>query len=254
MISNKLNKTIIQKYSYILDIHPSLNKLYPVAITNPVDNKLVIYDINDSGKYEYVCEEKIDISLPEKVRASFPVDFYNSQSCCIVSEDIFNEANGFITFFHEFVHCYQHEECEDRLKSSLSINQKYDNAFWELDYPFPYIDKKIIVIFKKLQGLLQLNKLEETRECFINLKSYLDNCDYEYMIWQMWKEGLARYIENCIRKKYEVNMNVKGEKTPYNRISFYYFGEQLISCLYDENKNIVKDIEKLFLVLFQHEY
>jgi len=36
------------------------------------------------------------------------------------------------------------------------------------------------------------------------MRKYLKNHDYEYMIWQQWKEGFARYIENKIRNTLNV--------------------------------------------------
>ena len=70
------------------------------------------------------------------------------------------------------------------------------------------------------------------------MKSRLQQTDYEYLIWQMWKEGLARYVENCIREKYGLDKNTCGSQLPYDRISMYYLGELLISYLRKRMKRL----------------
>lgn len=44
MILEELRK-IEKLHSELKDLHPSLSKLYPVAITEPIENNLHIYDL-----------------------------------------------------------------------------------------------------------------------------------------------------------------------------------------------------------------
>jgi len=245
---------LVSIHSEIKEVHPSLNKLYPIAITDVVDNKLIIYDVNSSMKYEYVTEKKVDIPLPKKVRASFPIDFYDSKGCCVVSEDIFEENDAFVTFFHEFVHCYQYEYCEREIKESLSIAKRYDNAYWELEHPFPYDSQLFEKSYESINKSAESGDSKKLRQLFSELKSELEKYDYEYMIWQIWKEGFARFIENNIREKYNLPKNTGGKTPPYNRVSLYYMGDQLISYLDKTNSEVVRDIRTLFDVLYNYKY
>lgn len=253
MFSQKLNN-LISIHSNVKKIHTSLSNLYPVAITNPDENKLIIYDVNFSGKYEHITEEKVGVTLPKKVRASFPVEFYDSKSCCVASEDIFEEDNGFVTFFHEFVHCYQYEYCETEINDSLSIVEKYDNSYWELEHPFPYGSKLFKKAFENIIKSIKIKDNDKLKREFEKLKTKIEKQDYEYMIWQIWKEGFARFIENEIRSKYDLQENENGMEAPYNRISLYYLGDKLISFLTETNGKIIKDIRLLFDVLYDYEY
>lgn len=253
MFAQKLNN-LVSIHSKVKEIHTSLKKLYPVAIIDPDKNKLIIYDVNSSGKYEYITEGKVEFSLPKKVRASFPVDFYDSKSCCVVSEDIFEEDNGFVTFFHEFVHCYQYEYCETEIKESLSIVEKYDNSYWELEHPFPYDSKLFKKSYVNIIESIKMKDNDKLKREFEELKIKIKKQDYEYMIWQIWKEGFARFIENDIRSKYDLQENDNGKKAPYNRISLYYLGDKLISFLKETNDKALNDIKVLFDILYKYEY
>lgn len=250
MILEELRK-IEKLHSELKDLHPSLSKLYPVAITEPIENNLHIYDLAPSGNYEYITEEIADFPLPDKIRAAFPLEFYEyKKSCCVVSEDIFVEEDSFVTFFHEFVHCYQFETCEQKIRSSLYIIKEYDSPMWEINHPFPYEEDFFVNAFGQIENAVKINDPTKIVEVFQSLKSRLKQIDYEYLIWQMWKEGFARFVENCIREKYQLSKNTYGSQLPYNRISLYYLGDLLISHLNKRNKRVVEDIEELYKVLY----
>ena len=253
MILQKLND-LIPIHSEIKALHPALIKLHPIAVANHKENTLHIYDIDSSGNYAFITKEKFDFTLPRKIRASFPVELYGSRCCCVVSRDIFDEPDGFVTFFHEFVHCYQYEQCEEKIKNSLSVSQKYIDANWELNHPFPYEEDYIKYAFSEIVNAAKESSSSELRSRFKELKSRLKKYDYEYMIWQMWKEGFARFIENRIRKKYQLGRNNFGDLTPYNRISFYYLGDEVISYLYRLDKSLAIDLERLFAILYNYEF
>ena len=46
------------------------------------------------------------------------------------------------------------------------------------------------------------------------LRQSLSRDDREYMVWQEWKEGFARLIENRIRGRSELAENHGGAKSP----------------------------------------
>ena len=253
MILQKLNE-LIPIHSDMQAFHPSLMKLYPIAVSDPKDNTLAIYDIDLSDTYSFITKGISDFFLPPRIRASFPIEFYESRCCCVVSPDIFDEADGFVTFFHEFVHCYQYEHGEEKIKKSLSISQKYDDPNWELNHPFPYEEEFFKSAFLEIVNAAKQDESSKLRKRFKELRLRLEKYDYEYMIWQMWKEGFARFIENRIREKYKLKRNNFGELTQYNRISFYYLGDEIISCLHRLDKSVIIDIERLFTILYNYEF
>ncbi len=89
------------------------------------------------------------------------------------------------------------------------------------------------------------NELRVAR-CRSFLRELLNALDYEYMVWQEWKEGFARLIENRLRNKLELAENRGGIDLPFNRVTFYEGGERYISLLFGQNKELEKDIETLF--------
>ncbi|WP_346939460.1 hypothetical protein [uncultured Clostridium sp.] len=66
------------------------------------------------------------------------------------------------------------------------------------------------------------------------------------MIWQEFKEGFARYIENLIREKLEVNINSNRLKEPFSRASFYELGSRYISAILKENPEIKRNIKCIY--------
>jgi len=61
------------------DIHPFLEKLFPVAIVK--DEQFFIYDVDPTGRqYEFVKQTPTPMPIPDGVRAAFPLDSYNGRS------------------------------------------------------------------------------------------------------------------------------------------------------------------------------
>ncbi len=82
--------------------------------------------------------------------------------------------------------------------------------------------------------------------CRVFLKETLNTHDYEYLVWQEWKEGFARLIENRIRKKLGLEENHGGIEKSFTRVTFYEGGALYISVLIKKEKGLEKDIKKLF--------
>jgi hypothetical protein len=162
---------------------------------------------------------------------------------------VFDDLTGYVMIFHEFIHCAQADCCEQKLKSGLSVArqaQETGDHMWEVNYPFPYEDddfSEIYAIF--LEGAAE-GDMDTVLRCRTFLKETLNTPDYEYMVWQEWKKGFARLIENRIRKKLELEENRGRIEPPYNRVTFYEGGAQYISLLFKDDKDLEKDIEALF--------
>jgi hypothetical protein len=82
------------------------------------------------------------------------------------------------------------------------------------------------------------------------LRETLDPDDWEYMVWQEWKEGLARYIENRIRDRLKLQGNPGGQEPPFERVTFYEGGSRLIAALGRREPGLLQDIEALFHRLY----
>ena len=78
------------------------------------------------------------------------------------------------------------------------------------------------------------------------LRQRLSQEDQEYMAWQEWKEGLARYLENKIAARFGLPENKGGLTTPFTRVSFYAGGEALIRMLVRQGPTAAADTESLF--------
>jgi hypothetical protein len=150
---------------------------------------------------------------------------------------------GCVNIFHEFVHCYQAVTCDDRLRENLEVAQiamQQKHYTWELDYPFPYTDP----LFSKTY-----QKFLEGTENVLELRKFLGQLSHhnlEYLSWQEWKEGLARFIENNIRRNLGVAENHFGNTPPFDRIAFYAGGAKLIEYLIQRRPELYLDIEALY--------
>jgi hypothetical protein len=232
----------------IEDIHPFLKKLYPVAIVE--GDLFYVFDL-DPSKKRYVLAKlaKPAMIVPDGIRAAFPLEFYENKMACVVSGNVFDDLTGYVMVFHEFVHCAQTDCCEHKLKSGLSIAQQAEAAndyMWELNHPFPYEDSDFSEIYSIFLQAASEGTFDKVLRCRAFLKETLNMPDYEYMVWEEWKEGFARLMENSIRKKLELEENHGGSDLPYNRVTFYEGGARYISALFNENKDLEKDIEELF--------
>ena len=130
----------------IQDIHPFLKKLYPVAVVK--DEQFLVYDIAEGAiEYHFAGAFPTPMPIPQGVRAAFPLEVYDMRMVCVVTDDVFTEEGGYVTIFHEFLHCQQWNTGEMRLKDNLTIAQQEmskGNQMWEIDYAFPYENEECI--------------------------------------------------------------------------------------------------------------
>jgi hypothetical protein len=250
-------KKIITLQKKIKDLHPFLKKLYPVAIVEGDD--FLIYEFDPKKKqYIFIKTAQPAMIVPEGVRAAFPLDFYDNKMACVVSGDVFDDLSGYATIFHEFIHCAQMECCELKLKSRLKVAreaQAKQDFMWELNHPFPYEDSVFAEVYTIFLKAASEKDLEGVSRCRTYLKETLNAPDYEYMVWQEWKEGFARLIENKIRKKFDLEENHGGTDQPFSRVTFYEGGSLYIENLFYKDKTLKKDVEKLFDMMlrgYQH--
>jgi hypothetical protein len=135
------------------------------------------------------------------------------------------------------------------LKQALAVfheAQARNDFMWEINHPFPYEDHKFISLYSSFLEFApdrQRNAVWSIRRTLCEL---LSKVDYEYLVWQEWKEGFARWIENQIRARLDLPENQGGKSGPMNRVSFYAGGEKFIDLITEEDPSLAVDIETLF--------
>jgi len=235
-------KQICKTYEKINKLDKSLEQLYPIAIVE--GNDFFVFDLNLSGKqYEYKMNFPSQMNLPNEVLAAFPLEGYEGKMAAVVTHKAFDDIEGIVFIFHEFVHCFQYYHYEKKIKETLTIateaEEKHD-YMWELNYPFPYNNKEFI------RKTMELNNGYDIRIYQIEMKTILNDKEFEYMIWQEWKEGYARYIENMIRENFGIKKNSKELKPPFDRVCFYEIGSKYIENLIKRNMELKNNLEKIF--------
>jgi hypothetical protein len=238
-------ETLVNIQKEIKNFHPCLEVLHPVAIVDK--DSLLIFDFDkDSYSYKLIKKTEQPFPMPEGIQASFPLSVYDNKPVCVVSIKTFDTKAGYATIFHEFIHCCQYNSVEMEIKQTLDI---YNNAMqnkdfsWEIMHAFPYDDSVFVNLYDSYKNALEENFVEKAKEFRSRIKSHLSGIDFEYMLWEEWKEGLARFIENKIRKELGIERNDYGKDAPYDRVAFYYSGELLIKKFAEINPELPEDIK-----------
>jgi hypothetical protein len=228
-------------------LHPALEKAYPVAI---VENMAFhIFEAAPGEKaYRLVLAAPDSFDIPVGIRAAMPLGFWDNRIACVVTGEVFDQPDGYVFIFHEFVHCAQWECCEQKLKEDLTIYREAmttNNYMWELGYPFPYSDPAFVKTYSALIDAWDRNDEAAAGSLRADLRKALSAAEWEYLTWQEWKEGLARYLENRMRAVVGLSENKGGGDPPFNRVTFYRGGDMLIRYLERRQPGIVNDLIKL---------
>jgi len=235
-------KQVFKIYEKINKLDKSLGQLYPIAIVE--DNDFFVFDLNLSGKqYEYKINFPSQMNLPNEILAAFPLEGYDEKMTAVITHKVLDDIESIVFIFHEFVHCFQFYNCEMNIKESLTIAQeakRKQDYMWELNYPFPYKNE---IFIKKT---MELNNGYDIRKYHMEMKTILNEKEFEYMIWQEWKEGYARYIENMIREKIGIKRNSKLLNPPFDRVCFYEIGSKYIETLLNRDVELKNNLEKIF--------
>jgi hypothetical protein len=81
------------------------------------------------------------------------------------------------------------------------------------------------------------------------VRAALSARDFEYLVWQEWKEGTARNLENAIRDRLGLAANHGGTQPPYSRITFYAGGDRFIRWLTARDPALIADLPRLFAAM-----
>jgi hypothetical protein len=172
---------------------------------------------------------------------------------CVVTPEVFDDPYGYVTIFHEFIHCQQADTCEQRLKERLSVARQArcaNDPMWEINHPFPYTSHAFTQAYAYFLSAQALEEIEPVRR---QLEGMLSDEDYEYMVWQEWKEGFARYIENRIRRRLSLPENLGGGQPPFSRVAFYAGGAHYIQGIGQRLPELLTHIEALFDCMLKGE-
>lgn len=241
-------KALLKLQNGVKSIHPLLNEHFPIAIVE--DKQLHIFEYKNA-KYSLSHIVPDTMNLPVGVRAAFPLECMNNQVVVVVTGEVFDTVSEQIIIFHEFVHCYQYQTCEIQLREHIDLAKRSVNTndSWELNYPFPYSDNQYIEITRSLFESLDKKDDRLIGWARRKLKECLTTEQVEYMVWQEWKEGFARYIENQIKCFLGISLNHGGRDKPYSRTTFYEMGSQLIELIVQASPDSLYKIEELYYAL-----
>ncbi|HKJ68258.1 MAG TPA: hypothetical protein VKA68_09915 [bacterium] len=235
-------------------IHPILSTRPPIAFAH--QDRLYLFDHDSSHQsYRFVRTVPPPFPLPEGICASFPLSAYDNRPTSIVTPDILDSQSGYATLLHEFVHCEQARTVKQTLKSGLKVykdaraNQQYS---WELNHPSPYDDSQFVRDYTDLLTALRKKDAHQIRRIRNRLYEHLDRVDYEYMLWQEWKEGFARYLENKVRRAWDLDGHTGKTGPPFTRVTVYTGGVRFIEFLTGQDPSLETAPERLFHTM--HDY
>jgi hypothetical protein len=246
--------SLLKLQDEIKSIHPLLNEHFPIVI---VENKQLNIFEYEKGEYVLSCIEPDLMNMPTGIRAAFPLECLQNKAVVIVSGEVFDTLSEQVIVFHEFVHCYQFHTCELQLRKQIELAKRSVNTedySWELNYPFPYENKQYIELTRTLFDSLDKKDGKLIGLTRRKLKENLTAEQVEYMVWQEWKEGFARYIENRIKHHLAIDQNQGGRDEPYRRTTFYETGSQLIDYIVGASPSSLEKIEELYDALKDDRY
>lgn len=242
---------LISIHQQVAGFNPALHARYPVAIVE--GDEFLIYDsAADQSRYQFVKTSPVPMPVPKGVRAAFQLEDYGGRIACVVTPEVFDTREGYVTILHEFVHCYQYETCEQELKQQLDVAilaQDEGDVMWEIQYPFPYLAEAFTRGYQRFTAAVSRGDQLDIRQARAELHAYLGVHDFEYMVWQEWKEGFARWVENRVQEILGLCINTGGLALPFSRVAFYAGGAAFIDFLALTDPGLVDDLPRLFLYL-----
>jgi hypothetical protein len=141
--------------------------------------------------------------------ATFPA--FGPPSVIVIGEPENTEAKTSTPWLFIAMHEHFHQLQDDRpnfyqATNNLGLSHGDNTGMWMLNYPFPYDNRELGNSFTRLRDLL-LTALNEpdlrkfkalTRQYVTARKAFfaqLSADDRKYLSFQLWKEGIARYVQ-----------------------------------------------------------
>jgi hypothetical protein len=114
-----------------------------------------------------------------------------------------NSATWVLTIVHERFHQFQTaDSAYYTAVERLDLSGGDRTGMWMLNYPFPYRSKAVVERFsglsRKLARLLDHSSASDRRafwQAYTKFLADLSERDRRYLSFQVWQEGIARYVE-----------------------------------------------------------
>lgn len=127
-----------------------------------------------------------------------------------------------LTILHE--HFHQHQSADPayyRQVEQLGLCGGDQTGMWMLNYPFPYqsteIAERFSAICRELFRVLEQSSAPERRAFWVTYVEFLGDLserDRRYLSFQVWQEGIARYVElrvaEAARRGYEASLEFQA--------------------------------------------
>jgi hypothetical protein len=243
---------IIKMHDEVKNIHVSLEKLYPITVIS--DGYFYVFDKSEIGdKYEFRRKVETSIVVSGDILTAFHLNFYDMKPSVVISKNMLENQGNNILVLHEFVHCFQLENGAVEIRNELSVQRQEivrNNYNWEIDYPFPYSNDYFIDKTTELSDRFSSGNYDYIEVYHNCMKAYLHKAEYEYMVWQEWKEGFARHVENLIRRELKLQLNGNILRSPFGRVHFYEIGSKYIEMLLEKDEELNDNLVKLFYKMF----
>ncbi|MEP1035042.1 hypothetical protein [Ekhidna sp.] len=205
----------------------------PFAILFVMDNYEYLiehyYQPDDFARLEYdtiihSTLHRRPAQMNKNFLATFPFAGLNTIVIGTPENTGLNSTEWIVTLLHERFHQYQYSSPKYFLETNeLNLAKGDESGMWQLNYPFPYKDAKVIMAYETYtQALYEAVKSigkenwEATKKEFFSarraFKSALVPDDYKYISFQWYQEGIARYTEYAFLEKlenYEASEEVK---------------------------------------------
>lgn len=246
---------VLDLQNEVAELNPLFQRHYPVAIA--VDGQFLIHEVDlQSGQYVLTQEVPVPFPIPQGVRAAFPIEALDGRSAAVVTPDAFDSRQEQVLILHEFVHCHQAATCEQSLRKRLEVArlaEEQGHQTWELDSPFPYESDAFTRLYGAWREALLAGDANAARSIRAELCAAREPLEVEYMVWQEWKEGYARWVENQIQRRLGLPVNTYGDTPPFNRISFYAGGAAYIDLLVRRHPELAENLTALFEAMLAGE-
>ena len=147
--------------------------------------------------------------FPTELLATFPA--FGPPSVIVIGEPANTSAKTstpwLITLMHE--HFHQLQDGQPNIFSAmndLGLARGDKTGMWMLNYAFPYDDAEVAREYSRLRDTLLAaldekdgKKFQKAARSYVAMRraffAKLSNDDAKYLNFQMWKEGVARYIQ-----------------------------------------------------------
>lgn len=123
------------------------------------------------------------------------------------------DAAWMITLLHEHFHQLQYSQPGYyEQTAALNLAKGDTTGMWMLNYPFPYDDAAVGQRFEQFASALGeglrlrgapgfAGALREVKSRWRELRESLEEDDYAYLRFQLWQEGVARYVELTVAER-----------------------------------------------------